>query len=72
MGLFLKHQDNPSLIEYGFCKGLDTTFLEWKSLAGFKEEDWRIKQRLSRFSIRDGNNNNLKTELIKDCVLILI
>lgn len=49
------------------------TFLEWESLVGFKEEDWRIKQRLSeRFNIGDGNNHNLKTKLIKDCDIILL
>lgn len=49
------------------------TFLERKSLVGFREEDWRIKQRLSkRFNIRDGNNHNLKAKAVKDCVVILL
>lgn len=73
MAPFLKDQANPSLIEYGFCEGLDVTFLERKSLVGFEEENSRRKQKLSRrFTIRDGNNHNLKTKLIKDCVVILI
>lgn len=49
------------------------TFLEQNRLVGFREEDWRIKQRWSeRFTVGDGSNHSLKTKLIKDCVVILL
>lgn len=30
------------------------------------------KTEIERFSIGDGNNHNLKTKLVKDCIVILL